>query len=318
MPPNAPTTSATLRDLEAPIAEDRPCRRCGYNLRGLRAGDRCPECGTAIGGARRARGRVGIDEAPLERLRVLRAGSLLLASGGPLGTAAFVVAVQAERISSGNDITPLAGIVAAIAFLAWAAGAWLVHSPSPERTSTPDAADGAWRTANRLLAFAPLAACGSLALHLKFNASLTWLVFAAILLLASLAGYLSLCYFASMLCAWAGDDDTAERFRVSGFVAIAGGILFGLAFSGTIVFVIVNGPGLLSTPAAVVTGLLTAYCTWGAVRSLFTLHETFHWAIKNRFASMDADVRIADRIRSRIEENQSDSSRKKARHVRNP
>jgi hypothetical protein len=33
---------------------------------------------------------------------------------------------------------------------------------------------------------------------------------------------------------------------------------------------------------------------------------------------MDAAVRTADRIRRRIEENQSDESRKKARHVNNP
>ena len=30
------------------LEEDTPCRRCGYNLRGLATTGLCPECGTAI------------------------------------------------------------------------------------------------------------------------------------------------------------------------------------------------------------------------------------------------------------------------------
>jgi hypothetical protein len=32
-----------------PILQDVACRKCGYNLRGLDANGRCPECGTAVG-----------------------------------------------------------------------------------------------------------------------------------------------------------------------------------------------------------------------------------------------------------------------------
>jgi hypothetical protein len=32
-----------------PIRHDLPCIKCKYNLRGLRDGDRCPECGEAVG-----------------------------------------------------------------------------------------------------------------------------------------------------------------------------------------------------------------------------------------------------------------------------
>ena len=35
-------------ELGLEIADDEPCGRCGYNLRGLREGHRCPECGTPI------------------------------------------------------------------------------------------------------------------------------------------------------------------------------------------------------------------------------------------------------------------------------
>lgn len=36
-------------DAHGAIAEDSECKRCGYNLRGLKEDGRCPECGTPIG-----------------------------------------------------------------------------------------------------------------------------------------------------------------------------------------------------------------------------------------------------------------------------
>jgi len=37
-----------VRDGEGRLAQDAPCRACGYNLRGLLPQDGCPECGTAV------------------------------------------------------------------------------------------------------------------------------------------------------------------------------------------------------------------------------------------------------------------------------
>ena len=34
---------------ETPITRDLPCLGCGYNLRGLKENDRCPECGSPVG-----------------------------------------------------------------------------------------------------------------------------------------------------------------------------------------------------------------------------------------------------------------------------
>jgi len=36
-------------DAQGCVGEDIPCRRCGYNLRGLSPEGRCPECGIAVG-----------------------------------------------------------------------------------------------------------------------------------------------------------------------------------------------------------------------------------------------------------------------------
>jgi hypothetical protein len=49
-PPIPPQPGAWLGPTTSgPIANDVTCRKCSYNLRGLTADGRCPECGTAVG-----------------------------------------------------------------------------------------------------------------------------------------------------------------------------------------------------------------------------------------------------------------------------
>jgi len=45
----APPEASPPLGPDGALAADVPCRRCAYNLRGLRPERRCPECGTPIG-----------------------------------------------------------------------------------------------------------------------------------------------------------------------------------------------------------------------------------------------------------------------------
>jgi hypothetical protein len=44
----APACNPALLDPAGAVAGDLPCCKCGYNLRGLRPADRCPECAASI------------------------------------------------------------------------------------------------------------------------------------------------------------------------------------------------------------------------------------------------------------------------------
>ena len=47
--PGAPAAREVVFDEAGRIAEDLPCLRCGYNLRGLGSEAACPECASAVG-----------------------------------------------------------------------------------------------------------------------------------------------------------------------------------------------------------------------------------------------------------------------------
>lgn len=42
-------TNGAILDEAGTVKSDIPCRKCGYNLRGLNVGGRCPECGSPVG-----------------------------------------------------------------------------------------------------------------------------------------------------------------------------------------------------------------------------------------------------------------------------
>ncbi len=317
LPPNL----EALRGLATPIADDRPCRRCSYNLKGLQPGQRCPECGTPIGGVpSRRRGELTYGEVPLDFLRAMRLASALALVGGPGGVVAMGLLLLVTTASPA--VTNGMLMIASLGFLAWGVGVAMLHSPLPSlRTDTRRSANFWWRWSNRLLGFAPLAACLLVLAATNIHPALSPLCFvaAAVAGVLAAAGFISICHYASLLCMWLGDDGTADQFRIACLLTVFGGGLFGPIFLGllSLAFTAWRGVGFFSLVAIVVSGLLTLRTCWGSLNAMWSLHQLFRWAIRNRFESMDSAVRVAERIQARIAENQSDEARKKGRHIGN-
>ena len=102
---------------------DTPCRKCAYNLRGLTAGGRCPECGSAVGLSIVGDLMRFSDPSWVDRLAL---GCLLILWGmltALVGTVLGVVMSTVAPVLGG--IVQLAGSAIGL----W--GAWLLTSPDP-------------------------------------------------------------------------------------------------------------------------------------------------------------------------------------------
>jgi hypothetical protein len=145
-PPTGEGRRECILDSDGRLAESIPCRRCGYDLRGLDPDGRCPECRTAVARsiqgdllrlcepqwtARLARGMLWLIIGLMVQIAWGMAVSLIGAvfagmSTGPTGglSASFqtVMAISA----SGTGLT---AVIQAI-------GVWLLTSPDPGATET--------------------------------------------------------------------------------------------------------------------------------------------------------------------------------------
>lgn len=109
------------------VADDVPCRKCGYNLRGLGADGRCPECGAPV-----AVSLVGslLRYSSPQWLRTLSRGAVLIICGFlvVVGTSFFVGVARSLRFISAVALLRALGLVGHIvAFI----GCWLITEPDP-------------------------------------------------------------------------------------------------------------------------------------------------------------------------------------------
>ena len=136
VPPRA--TTPRLLDAGGALAIDVACRSCGYNLRGLRPGDRCPECGASI------------DQSLVaDRLQFANPAWLRAVSGGVRQvrwgfivtslTALAALAVEAvfPSRSHGAIAAAVLGTTAALAALITCWGVWRATAPNPHELTQP-------------------------------------------------------------------------------------------------------------------------------------------------------------------------------------
>ena len=117
VPPQAPSV----------VQNDSPCRKCGYNLRGLSPDGRCPECGTAVGLSLHGDLLRYCDPAWVQT--VARGFRLMIN-----GIAVIVVAVIIGMIAGGLGWGPgnlIVEVVAVVGWLLHLGGTWLATEPDP-------------------------------------------------------------------------------------------------------------------------------------------------------------------------------------------
>lgn len=115
-----------LFDEHGTIICDRTCRRCGYNLRGLREDGRCPECGTPIGLSTRGDLLRFADPAWVEKLAL---GIKYMLWGIVVVIAVSLLGYCIAHAVSGRD--EIGDVVSLLAGLLGLYGAWLVTTPDP-------------------------------------------------------------------------------------------------------------------------------------------------------------------------------------------
>jgi hypothetical protein len=114
-----------------PIAQDTPCRKCGYNLRGLTADGRCPECGTSVGYSLQGDLLRFCDPSWVD---LLRRGVTFIITAVVVAIVGVVIAF-AMGVSAGVQGVPTAVVVGSVlvilAMILATVGWWLLTSPDP-------------------------------------------------------------------------------------------------------------------------------------------------------------------------------------------
>ena len=167
-----PDASAeSIFDEAGVITIDTTCRRCGYNLRGLRRDGRCPECGTAVAMSLEGDLLRYADPRWVERLG---RGSRLILNGlaaallfgiiagvvqaAASGAATATMPLAAEILAAICEVAVLLGLVAAYC------GAWMVTSPDPTR-----AGEDRYATSRKLVRIALLIGLGNAAVQVALE-----------------------------------------------------------------------------------------------------------------------------------------------------
>ena len=121
------------------IEADRPCKQCDYNLRGLKIGGVCPECGTAI----------ILDNPFRDSLCDAPRGVILRLSAGfwmTLGSLAILIAMPFVIVSWRSNMIVAIYAVESIAAGLWLLGIWFITTP----INTPNGAKFCFARSSKL------------------------------------------------------------------------------------------------------------------------------------------------------------------------
>lgn len=322
------------------IEGEMKCGQCGYDLRGLKYGMPCPECGTPASGTTRVRFTSTLTEAPREYLSQLLWGCMVMLLSGTGMLACFFLG---RALLAGSPLAPVVPLPAAIV---WALSVWVVTRP--RRPGVPENIDhnAEWKRVRDLARWSQvgwLAACvlfagaeGATAVALaNFNAAnsvtpatpignipafsppaisyvMNW--GGAICFAGAFLGLSALLLYLGLLANWASDTSLAERLNLA---AIAIAACFPLWILGFLMGPVLGTAytGLFQSPSSFVSfvsvvgtfiwGLSFIVLVIGVIQgglALFSFANMSRWAMKNSTEQAASDRRRSDNINRRIRE----------------
>ncbi len=268
-----------------PIEGDRQCDQCGYNLRGLRFGGRCPECGTPI--RYRRDPTFWFDELPLKLIRRFQR-SCLLATVTLFGMMALAV-VRFQAATPGSGTALLAGIGL------WVYAAWRLTEPfdHPRAASLGLGHQSRLRRAARLLQLAWLVFAGAGAL----GAVPPWLFFLWATGLLGVAGLVCLVLYLGRIASWLRDEFSEKAFDLSVLGTVLGAglslIIRGLGFT-------MGGLQINFVPFMLVLSLgLTVVSLLAFPVGLLSLSGSVGWSARHARARQARSGELAQRMAPR-------------------
>lgn len=283
----------------AVIVDDRACGKCGYNLKGLRTGGKCPECGTSIR-KHTPRGE-SLVEAPREYLEGLRLAANVL--GGCVFVLAIIVPglVYLTNASGPGGIATIAGILFIVA-CGWVWSVWVVTAPRRLRRATPINLNKEWAgsrwAARGMLACAPatllLTATAAMMSGKGAGAPLANLILVLIGVgaLGTFFGLAPLAFHMARLASWANDEALSMRMRVAAFsLSVAGPVSIAC-------FILAGSARPLSFGIATVGVLLMGMFVTGLglfILGMFQMASMTRWALANHKELVARDQRLRDR-----------------------
>lgn len=223
-----------MSSFETTITTDRECDHCGYNLKGLPTGSKCPECGTSMRRKSIRTSGTMSDEAPTRFVKVLRYGFLLSSFG-------IVLSVLSVFLGLAGDFINF------VAMLLWIAGIYFITQPRPGKgTIRPDKVldNNRMRQAVRMLNLAwPAAALVSAILAALRSSTSggppyivdTLTVLRDLIGIIAWLGMIPTSIYLAELAYWSSNNHLAQRMRGAAWI---------LAVVGTITIVI-RGSGLV-------------------------------------------------------------------------
>ena len=281
------------------IAEDRPCRGCKYNLRGLLDTAVCPECARPIRKHELLRFADQMVDAPPQWVALFRTGTTLLCIGG------WLMALGLVAWGIFGHLAWLAG--ALVGSVAWSIGTVLVTRPRPKTKRMeidPVREWAAWRMWARCSQPSwCIALIGLVMIQWQGWYTPLAIVPAAIFLLIGVVGWWPLMVMQSNLAYWASDSELSDKLRNCSW-ASALGMGIGAAMMG-----MVGGlNGGVSERLAIVGYFATAmvlslwillglFALWYTLIAIWQLARLGVWVTRAQTNVAMRDERMAERLR---------------------